>query len=130
MKHNKGLFIVRRVEGQVGCVNWADIKTLLIKEAAKCESYSSDIIYEINRIQTKLDEMTLSESDDRDVLELGFRSSGVDAIARRSTIEELFITIDDEGYHNGICYLAYSRVLAVALTRRGGWMTVELYEMI
>ena len=68
------------VESTVGCIsreeiadiNWSSIATLLIKEAAQCTSYSSDILYDMNKVEDALKKGTNSS------FMFGFRDKGVD----------------------------------------------------
>ena len=68
------------VESNVGCItkegrasiNWSSIATILIKEAGKCASYSSDIFYDLKSV-----EETLNECKDNSFM-FGFRDMGVD----------------------------------------------------
>ena len=56
-------------------INLSSIYTELIKQAAKCESYSSDILYDIKEI-----EKYLHEYSNKKITKLfGFRDCGVDS---------------------------------------------------
>ena len=68
----KEKFIVS-TRGDVSNINWSSISTNLIKEAAKCDSYSSDIFYILKSI-----EKSIKESNSETFL-LGFRDMGVDS---------------------------------------------------
>ena len=60
--------------GKTYNVSTSGIFTILIKEAAECEHYSSDILVDINAINRILD---VNESEITDYY-IGFRSMGVD----------------------------------------------------
>ena len=71
MKQN----IIATTRGYVANTNWSSIATILIKEAAKCDSYSSDIFYDLKAI-----EETVKNGNSETFL-LGFRDMGVDSKA-------------------------------------------------
>lgn len=54
--------------------NWARIGTVLVKEAAKCENFASDILIDCNKIVNVVAE----EKEFSEDFYLGFRENGVD----------------------------------------------------
>ena len=56
-------------------VNMSDIYSTLIKEAARCNSYNSDVVYDINYIHDKLKEY---RGGNFEPIFVGFRKYGVD----------------------------------------------------
>lgn len=65
------------------CLNMSTIFTELIKQAARCESYSSDICYEIQEIMNGISGITppetiLGENGEGKTYMFGFRNMGVD----------------------------------------------------
>lgn len=129
----KRLTLVNEVSGQERAVNWSTIKTLLIKEAAKCEMYSSDIVIDINEIQSFLDDVDLETTPLMScVWVLGFRAGGVDLIGRYGHVYELLpFEVDESGCHDGLFVRCYRRILAVVV-RKGSddCVTVRLEEMV
>lgn len=68
-----GQFFIRN--GKVSTnINMSSIWTALIKEAAKCESYASDIILDIDSIREKME----CRDAENFTYYLGFRDHGVD----------------------------------------------------
>ena len=68
--------------------NMSDAFTQLIREAAKCHSYSSDVIYDIGSVNDMLEHFNPgkypndgSHDDDLPVIAFGFRKLGVDGNA-------------------------------------------------
>lgn len=59
-------------------INTSTIYTMLIKEAAKCEYYASDIVYDIDRINRTLKDDNFLSDNKPIVFYFGFRSHGVD----------------------------------------------------
>lgn len=60
------------------CLNMSTIFTELIKQAARCESYSSDICYEIQEIMNAISGITPPETILGETYMFGFRDMGVD----------------------------------------------------
>lgn len=57
-------------------VNMSGIYSQLIKEAARCNNYNSDVVYDIESIQEKLAEFR--QGDSWEPVFVGFRRHGVD----------------------------------------------------
>ena len=58
------------------CVNLSDIFTRLIKDAARCNSYSSDIYYDLRKIDENVH--NYRNNADFEPIFIGFRRHGVD----------------------------------------------------
>ena len=59
---------------RIDCLNLSSIFSALIKESAKCDCYSSDIVYDIYAIMKEVENKTLKS----EVKYFGFRDCGVD----------------------------------------------------
>ena len=73
----------------------------LIKEAARCNYYNSDIVYDIQRIQHTMEAFNPGNDGDLPVVAMGFRKMGVDG--------NEFIMSRLEGD----CYNAYKEYFAI-----------------
>lgn len=73
--------IIREERGQINFehvyLNLSGIWSLLIKEAAKCESYASDLMYDYETVQENLKDVQHGDSDGFEKW-FGFRNYGVD----------------------------------------------------
>lgn len=69
----QGQLIIRGGEVSLN-INMSSIWTALIKEAAKCESYASDVLIDIDTVRMKLK----SDNTDDFTQYFGFRTNGVD----------------------------------------------------
>ena len=69
----RGQLIVRGRQVSLN-INMSSIWTALIKEAAKCESYASDVLIDIDTVRTKLE----SDHPEDFTQYFGFRTNGVD----------------------------------------------------
>ena len=72
------------------CTSWSKCTSTLIKKAAKCENYASDLLYDLHNVMKRID---LEQKEPFDTW-LGFRDLGVDHKAfitehvRRGNIQE------------------------------------------
>lgn len=56
--------------------NMSDIFTILIKDAARCNRYSSDIFYDLTAVRDRMEHFSRSEPFEK--MLFGFRKDGVD----------------------------------------------------
>jgi hypothetical protein len=95
---------------QKSVLNLSGFYTAIIKEAAKCSSYSSDVLYDIDSIKDMLKNM---KDGEQTRYYLGFRNMGVDAasfIREREPSE-------------------YRKIYKMVATMLGGYITVSLYDL-
>ena len=67
----------RIINGHVE-VNMSDVYSSLIKEAARCNYYSSDVIYDIDGINKRLNSFDINDEDSFAPILICFRKMGVD----------------------------------------------------
>lgn len=102
------------------CVNLSDIFTKLIKDAARCNSYSSDVYYDLQRIEETV--RNYRNFAEVEPIFIGFRRHGVDG--------NTFILSRIEGnpyaVHNE--YFALYSVMIEQKQDEPGWATVVFNE--
>lgn len=67
----------RTVNGRTE-INMSDVYSVLIKEAAKCNYYASDLIYDIREIEERLKSFDTGNEECFEPILIGFRKMGVD----------------------------------------------------
>lgn len=84
-------------------INLSSEFTQLIKEAARCNRYSSDIIYDIGNVNDKLE--AFNPDDEMPIFAMGFRRDGVDG--------NTFILSRLNNNHGGSMYGLYKEYFAI-----------------
>ena len=88
-------------------INLSSEFTQLIREAARCNRYASDIIYDIGNVNDKLSNFNLDDYSEFDlpIFAMGFRRDGVDGNS--------FILSRLNNSHNGSMYGLYKEYFAI-----------------
>ena len=110
---DKSWTLIDTIHGQPNAINLSSIYTLLIKEAGKCEAYSSDILIDIDSIKESIKQF----DGDTKIHYIGFRNYGTD--------HETFIVCRNES--------EYRKVYMITVSpdeRYDDYVQVALYDMI
>ena len=110
---DKSWTLIDTIHGQPNAINLSSIYTLLIKEAGKCEAYSSDILIDIDSIKESIKQF----DGDTKIHYIGFRNHGTD--------RESFIACRKES--------EYRKVYMITIEpyeRYANYVSATLYEMI
>lgn len=83
-------------------INMSSIYTALIKEAAKCENYASDVLYDIKHVEEELYENMKETSN----VFFGFRDMGVD---HKEYIKSRIEYGNLEDYYRTICFVEITK---------------------
>lgn len=83
-------------------INMSSIYTALIKEAARCDNYASDILYEIANIDNAIRNLNKEE----DSIIFGFRDMGVD---HYNFIKSRIEYGNLEDYYRTICFVEITK---------------------
>ena len=75
-------FFDKKLEGRASIngidINMSDVYSAMIKEAAKCNYYASDLIYDIEAINDRLKHFDIFDEDSYSPILVACRKSGVD----------------------------------------------------
>lgn len=100
------------------CVNLSDIFTRLIKDAARCNSYSSDVYYDLRKIDEEV--RAYRNGAEFTPIFIGFRRHGVDG----NTF--ILSRIEDDPYN---VYREYFALYSLTVQQDDfGWATVVFNE--
>jgi hypothetical protein len=94
IEENKMSFFHEKLEGRVNVNGGVDVNistsfSALIKEAGKCNSYNSDVFYDLLSINNRLENFDFNDEEHYSPILIGFRKLGVDGNAFvRTKVEE------------------------------------------
>ena len=115
-------FFESRLEGRAGTngidINMSDVYSAMIKEAAKCNYYASDLIYDIEHIKDRLEHFDIFDEDSYMPILVACRKSGVDGNSYiLSRTQEA-----SRGCEYAICFPSdYFSVFAVTFAKSEEW---------
>jgi len=98
LQPNKTIDLTAQLLGNGLNVNMSGVYSQLIKEAARCNNYNSDVVYDIEDIMDRLKEFRAG--DEWKPIFIGFRRHGVDGtsfvLSRIGKLENRYNVIYDE----------------------------------
>lgn len=124
-------FFHEKLEGRVNANGGVDVNistsfSVIIKEAAKCNSYNSDVFYDLLSINNRLENFDFNNEEYYSPILIGFRKMGVDGNAYvRTKVEEK----SKKWTHAVIFPEEYFSVFAVTFKKSERWADMGYIEI-